>query len=205
MIRNVIFDFGGVLLDIDIPKTFRAFEELGYKNVNGMFTQASANELFLNLETGNISPGDFYQQLQQAGPPPVTKDALEAAWNSMLLSYRKNSLAFLIPLSKNYRLFLLSNTNQIHQEAFNKMLREETGYNSLDAFFSKTYYSHQVGLRKPDREIYEFVLQDAEIEAKDTLFIDDTPANLSTAEKLGMQTHLLLPGERIEHLKYWAT
>lgn len=204
MIKNIIFDLGGVLLNIDYHKSLEAFEALGYKNFEKMFTQFKADELFQNLETGKISANDFYEKLRAASVKPVTNQQLENAWNAMLISMRKESIDFLKILSPQFRLFLLSNTNEIHYAAFTKMLQVETGAASLEPFFIKTYYSHEIHLRKPDRDIYEFVLKDTGILAAETLFIDDTITNFPEAEKLGIKTHLLLPEERIETIDYTA-
>lgn len=203
MIKNVLFDLGGVLLNIDVLRTFAAFEALGFQHTEELFSQKAVRQLFLDLETGSIAPEAFYFELGRAAPEPVSEAALQTAWNSMLLSYRKASIQFLKPLAARYRLYLLSNTNAIHQAAFSSMLKEEMGTDSLDAFFIRAFYSHQIGLRKPEIEIYEFVLNAAGINASETLFIDDTEANLPNAEKLGIHTHLLLPNERIEHLEVW--
>lgn len=202
MIRNIIFDFGGVLLNLDFKKSFDAFEALGFNNFDEMYTQHAADELFQSLETGKISPDAFYKKLNEVAPKPVTDQQLTTAWNAMLVDYRKESLDFLTSLKSKYNLYLLSNTNEIHYNAFSKMLSEKTSYKSLESFFVKAYYSHRVHLRKPDIEIFEFVLNDAGITAEETLFIDDSFSNFPNAEKLGIKTHLLLPEESIEFIDY---
>ena len=202
MIRNIIFDFGGVLLNLDFKKSFEAFETLGFNNFDEMFSQHAADDLFQLLETGKISPAEFYRKLNEIALKPVSNEQLEAAWNVMLQDYRKESLDFLVSLKSKYNLYLLSNTNEIHYNAFSKKLREQTVYNNLESFFVKAYYSHQIHLRKPDIEVFEFVLTDAVIKADETLFIDDSFTNFPQAEKLGIKTHLLLPTERIETLHY---
>lgn len=201
MIKNVIFDFGGVLLNLDFNRTFRAFEELGFNDFEQKFSQYSADPLFRKIEKGIISPVEFYDGLRVLLKKNIGDNDLEFAWNAMLLDYRKPSLDFLIPLAKRYRLFLLSNTNKIHYDHFSKTLQEETGYLSLESFFTKTWLSHEIHLRKPDKETYEFVLNDAGIIANETLFIDDSYTNLPAAKELGIQTHLLLPEERVEYLE----
>lgn len=200
VIKNIIFDFGGVLLNLDFNRTFRAFEELGFDDFEKNFSQYSADPLFRKIEKGIITPHEFYEGLRGLLKKNVPDNELEFAWNAMLLDYRKHSLDFLIPLAKRYRLFLLSNTNKIHYDHFSETLLEETGYPSLESFFIKTWLSHEIHLRKPDKETYEFVLNDAGITASETLFIDDSYTNFPAAKELGIQTHLLLPEERIEHL-----
>ncbi|MFT3902583.1 MAG: HAD family phosphatase [Niabella sp.] len=201
MIRNIILDFGGVLFNIDYHKTTDAFVALGFTDFNEMFTQHNADELFQSLETGSISTPDFYKRLQMILEFPVEEYELESAWNAMLLGYRKESLDFLKSLSEKYNLYLLSNTNEIHYNRFSKMLPEQTPYQSLESFFTKAWFSHRIHLRKPDRQTFEFVLNDGGLKPEETLFIDDSYSNLGTPEALGIHTHLLLPEERIETLK----
>jgi putative hydrolase of the HAD superfamily len=117
------------------------------------------------------------------------------------MDYRTESMKHLEKLKKRYSLYLLSNTNILHHEQFNSILFNQLQVTSLDSYFTKAYYSHQTGMRKPDNKIYEFVLNDAGIKAERTLFIDDLPENIATAQMLGFQTRLLLPEERIENLK----
>jgi len=201
MIKNVIFDFGGVLLNLDFNRSFQAFEALGFADFEKNFSQYTADPLFRKLERGTIDPAAFYDGLRHLLKKNVSDTDLEYAWNAMLLDYRKHSLDFLIPLARKYNLFLLSNTNKIHYDHFSRTLTEETGYGSLESFFTKTWFSHEIHLRKPDKETYEFVLSDGKLHPGETLFIDDSYTNLPNAQELGIQTHLLIPGERIEHLE----
>jgi len=201
-IKNVIFDLGGVLLNIDYNKTTDAFKELGFTDFESMYSMLKGNNIFDNLETGHISENDFYGYMLDAAKGSVTKDQVEEAWNAMLLDFRAESLGFLDELNKKYRVFLLSNTNIIHKRAFDNILGSQTGLSSLDEYFDKAYYSQQVGLRKPHAAIFEFVLKDAGILAGETFYIDDLYPNIETASSLGFRTHLLKPGERIEDLDY---
>ncbi len=199
---NIIFDLGGVLINLDFDKTTNAFRELGFPHFENMFSQFKADQLFEKLEKGQLTREDFFTVLRKVGKEGISNLQIEIAWNSMLLDFREESLGFLSELSKTSNLFLLSNTNAIHFDAFNKILKEQTGKSSLDPFFQKTYYSHLISLRKPNNDIFDFVLKDAGINAEETLFIDDTSTNIEAAGKIGFLTHLLLPGERIEKLNY---
>jgi len=202
MLKNIIFDFGGVLLNIDFKRTFDAFRQLGYEEFDEMYNHDAANPLFQNLETGIISDVEFYDRLNAILPYPSTNVQLREAWCAMLLGYKKESLEFLTTLKDNYNLYLLSNTNIIHYKRFSSMLKEETKYERLDDFFTMAWYSHEIRLRKPDVGTYEYVLNEAGIKPEDTLFIDDSQVNLPNAEKLGIKTHLFKPGERIEEIDY---
>jgi FMN phosphatase YigB (HAD superfamily) len=199
-IKNIIFDLGGVLLNIDYNKTATAFQQLGFKNFDELFSQFKANQLFEDLETGKISDETFYQEVQKFATGDVKQQDIFLAWNAMLLDFRISSLDFLVSIKDKYRLFLLSNTNIIHLTAFKEILRKETGKSSLDGYFIKSYYSHEINLRKPYKDIYDFILKDGDMIAAETLFIDDSYNNIEAAKELGIQTHLLLAGERIEQL-----
>ncbi len=201
-IKNIIFDLGGVLLDIDYQKTTRAFIELGVKDFDSMFNQFHSDELFTRLETGSISEPDFFEQIRKTIPHPVSNEQIESAWNAMILKFRTSSLACLEELGSRYNIFLLSNTNSIHFRAFREQFTRETGKPDLDRYFRKAWYSHLVRLRKPERAIYEFVLGDAGISATETLFIDDSVNNINAAELLGIRTHLLSADERVEKLDW---
>jgi len=199
-IKNIIFDLGGVLLNVDYHKTSEAFQQLGVSNFDNLFSQFKSNELFEKLETGNISDNSFYQEIKKHCAPATSTVQIENAWNAMLLDFRKESIQFLSSIKSQYNIYLLSNTNSIHLEAFKKIFTNETGLDSIDIFFKKSYYSHLIQKRKPHKETYQFVLQDGNMIAEETLFIDDSMNNIDSAKELGIITHLLLPTERIENL-----
>ncbi|MBI3883562.1 MAG: HAD family phosphatase [Sphingobacteriales bacterium] len=199
-IKNIIFDLGGVLLNVDYNKTAAAFKRLGFANFDELYSQSTANDLFENLETGKISEKEFYDALQAYNNTPVTQKEMELAWNEILLDFRKESLAFLTTVKNKYNLFLLSNTNSIHQKGFNQIYTNELERGSLDDYFIKSYYSHLIHMRKPYRETYEFVLKDSNLNPEETLFIDDSIGNMEGAVLAGIQVHLLLPGQKIEML-----
>lgn len=198
--ENIIFDLGGVLLNIDYSKTETAFNELGFGQFKKMYNQYSANPLFEELETGRVSNDNFYDELIKMSDGTINREEISQAWNAMLLDFRKQSLAFLKELGKTRRLFLLSNTNAIHHEAFIKIYASEIGDTPFDSYFIRSYYSHLLGLRKPNKDIFEYILTDSNLKPGQTLFIDDSYNNIDTARNLGFMTHLLLPGENIEDL-----
>jgi glucose-1-phosphatase len=202
--KNIIFDLGGVLLDLDFQRSIDAFEKLGLEGFENMFSQFKADELFKKLETGHVSEADFYAAVKKRTTKEITQAEIDDAYNALILLFRTESLAFLDELATDYKLFLLSNTNSIHLKYFKKLLTQQTGKPLLDAYFTKAWYSNEIGLRKPGAEIFEFVLKDENLRAEETLFIDDTYMNIETAQKLGFKTHLLLPAERIELLDFNA-
>ena len=199
--KNIIFDLGGVLLNIDFQKSTDAFKSLGIEDFEDMFSQFKADELFEKLETGNLTETDFYSAIKKRTKLAITDIEIDNAWNALILNFRTESLEFLEKLSQNYKLYLLSNTNGIHLKFFKNLFTKETGKPLLDAYFIKAWYSSEIGLRKPGTKIFEFVLQQENLKAAETLFIDDTLSNIETAQKMGFKTHHLLPTERIELLE----
>lgn len=204
-IKNLLFDLGGVLLNIDYHQTARAFQQLGVVQFDQLYSQHAANDLFEQLETGQIGKHEFYTAMEPYCLPGTTHQQMEAAWNAILQDFRIPSVAFLEKLSGQYRLFLLSNTNAIHHEAFQESFVLQTGKASLDAYFEKAYYSHLIGKRKPYPSTYQWVLEDAGIAAEETLFIDDSFVNIEGAEHAGLRTHWLQSGELIEDLELWQS
>ncbi len=200
-IKNIIFDLGGVLLDIDITKTEAAFEQLGIKDFKNNYSLHKADLLFDDLETGKITEKDFYNGIRNISQTQLADTAIRDAWNALLLDFRKSSLDFLGQITPQYNLYLLSNTNSIHITAFTEIFRQTVGKTSFDSYFKRAYYSCKIGLRKPDKAIYKYVLNNANINAAETLFIDDLIYNITAAKALGIQTHHLQPHERIEGLE----
>ena len=199
-IKAIIFDFGGVILNIDFGKSNKAFADLGVKDFNEMFSQQNADHLFRHLEEGKLNELEFYEAFRRSSQINLPDDQIKKAWNALLISYRREALLTLKRIRPNYKLYLLSNTNSIHLEAFNKMYEEQVGEGSLEDYFDKIYYSHEIGARKPDKEPYEYVLKENNLSPAETLFIDDSVQNIKPAEDLGLQTILLKPGMGIEDL-----
>jgi glucose-1-phosphatase len=199
-IKNIIFDLGGVLLDIDYNLTRTAFEKAGLAHFDDMYSQAAADQLFQKLETGKIAEDNFYKELNRSTGMNLSPKEIRSAWNAMLLSFRENSLRALTELKNKYQLFLLSNTNFIHMEAFNKIYHSQSRDFAFDAYFNKAFYSCEIGFRKPDAICYEWVIDHLKIDAAETLFIDDSVQNVEAAKRAGMKTAHLANGEKIEEL-----
>lgn len=196
----IVFDLGGVILNIDYNLTRKAFENLGIKNFDEMYSQANANDLFERLETGKISEPDFYKEINKRTGLSIPGDAIRQAWNAMLLTFREKSLDFIDALKPKYKLYLLSNTNHIHLAEFTKIYYSNKRDRPFNLFFDKAYYSCEIGLRKPGTAIYEFLLKENKLVASKTLFIDDSSQNVASAKEVGMQSILLEPGKFIEDM-----
>ncbi len=196
-----MFDFGKVLINFDNDNAKTYFKKLGVDDYEKHVMALHAENIFNQLETGEITANQFINSISQKLHGSVSDTDIQNAWNSILTDYRTESMKHLEKLKNRYNLYLLSNTNAIHHEQFDRILFNQLRVKSLDSYFTKAYYSHQIGMRKPDFKTYEFVLNDAGIIAAETLFIDDLQENVAAASSLGFQTHQLLPEERIENLK----
>ena len=187
-IRNIIFDLGGVILNIDFDRAADAFRNLGLKDFEQLYSKAVQSDLFDMLEKGKIKEQDFRQEMRKLSGIKMSDAEIDAAWNALLLDFPPARLQLLQDLKKHYRTFLLSNTNRIHADSYNQDLRENHSIDGLEALFEKVYYSHDIGLRKPAADSFELVLRDAGLQAAETLFIDDSLPNIEAAGQLGMQT-----------------
>ena len=180
MINTIIFDFGDIFINLDKQATVDGLKNLGLSKWN-----EDLNQLNLQFEKGEISKENFLLGFQKY-MPNATIDEIETAWNAVLLDFPLYRLEFLQKLSKKYRLFLLSNTDSIHIATF----EQENGisfYSDFYQCFEKVYFSFEMGMRKPDAEIFNYLLQKHELQAKHTLFVDDKKENTDAALSLGFQ------------------
>ena len=194
MTKNIIFDLGGVFMNLDFSLTQQAFVDLGISQFAQMFTQHHANDLFEDLETGKISAEIFYQKFREATHTNLSDEQIKTAWNALILNFPQERMDWLDEIGKKYKIYLFSNTNIIHYQCFMDIVRRENGCEDLNSYFIKAYYSHEMGLRKPYVESFQKILEEQNLLAAETLFIDDTYSNIEGAQKAGLQTiHLVAP------------
>ena len=170
-IKSIIFDLGGVLLNISYQNTIDEFEKLGVDNSSAFYSKKSQTNIFNLLETGEISENELIREIQSSCKSATRKQII-FAWNSMLLDLPKNRTNLLKNLKEKYQLFLLSNTNSIHIKEFKSRLGE-VKYSKFYNLFDKVYYSHEIGVRKPHSEAFLLVLDENNLKEKEVLFIDD--------------------------------
>jgi putative hydrolase of the HAD superfamily len=197
MIRNIIFDLGGVILNLDPAATQQAFEALGMVDFKQQYSTIRQTGSFDKFDRGEISEQEFRDHLRGFLPAKHTDEAIDKAWNAMLLDLPKERLELLEALGKKYRLFLLSNTNEIHVTAFSAYLQQTFGFNDFSGYFERAYYSCRIGKRKPDAEAFQYVLDENGLKAEETFFIDDSPQHVEGAKKVGIKSYLLAPGQDI--------
>lgn len=195
--KNILFDLGGIFLNIDYQKTERAFIDLGVKNFHQLFSQQFSNILFESLETGKITPDAFYEAFRKETNMSLSNKDIQDAWNAMLLDFPQERLEWLRSIGKKYPVYLFSNTNFIHYQSFiNDFINQFPG-EDFNQYFRKAYYSHELGLRKPYPESYLRIMELENLDPKETLFIDDTPKNIDGAKAAGLQTILLNDGRTV--------
>ena len=196
-IKNIIFDLGGVLLNISYAKTSDAFKKLGVGNFDEVYSQARQTTLFDDYETGKISSEQFIQRVKKMLGLSCSEEAIISAWNAMLLDFPNERMELLTQLRNKYNIALLSNTNEIHKEAFDKILYQQHQLNSLDEIFSKTFYSHEIKLRKPNKDCFEFVLTACNFNKNETVFFDDSEQHIKGATLAGIKSCFVNDGKTI--------
>jgi glucose-1-phosphatase len=195
----IIFDLGGVIINLDYDRTRNEFKKLGLIDFEKIYCQAAQSHLFDDFETGKIAAPHFLNQLLVHFPAGTSPNKLVHAWNAMILDFPKKRLQILDELRKKHRIFLLSNTNEIHLQAVNRSLRKVTE-RKLNSFFDAVYLSHEMKLRKPHKEIFDEVCKLNQLTPSQTLFIDDTVGHIEGAKRAGLRTHHLGVGSTIEDL-----
>jgi putative hydrolase of the HAD superfamily len=197
-IKNIIFDLGGVIINLDIRATASAFKKLGLDDFDKVYSQLSQSNLVDQFDKGIINEDDFFNGIKKQFNLQHTRQQLEQAWNAMLLDFPRRRMESLKKYREEYRTFLLSNTNETHIREFHRTLHQNIGVRDLEEFFEKVYYSCRTGMRKPDKEIFELVLKENKLDPAETLFIDDTIHHVEGAKRLGINAILLGKGEEFD-------
>lgn len=187
-IKNIVFDFGNVVMDIDFQKTIDEFKSIGFKDVEQFLKDYRSLGFFSDYQEGKISDKEFISKIKEIGHLNLNNQIIIDAWNAMLLDYDLQRIDFLKKLRKKYKIYLLSNTNNLHYENFAFRVPHS---NSIDELFDKTYYSHTLQQSKPSVEIYNCVMTDAKINPSESLFIDDLQENIEGAKNAGMKARIV--------------
>jgi putative hydrolase of the HAD superfamily len=198
-IKNIIFDYGNVIFNIDFARVQQAWKQLGITNSHEFYGHRQQDPIFNLLERGEISVADFRDRIRQIShKPELTDQQIDDAWNTIFLDIPQGNHELIKKLNGKYRTFLLSNINAIHYDYVHSYLQKEFGMANNEDLFEKLYYSHLVGKRKPDPEIFEQIISENNLNPAETLFIDDSPQHLETAQKLGLQTYLMTAPDTIQ-------
>ncbi|TRZ70299.1 MAG: HAD family phosphatase [Bacteroidetes bacterium] len=195
-VRNIIFDFGGVICNIDIKRSEQKFRELGFRGFNPAYSVEEGQDVFRRLEGGKITIPVFLELLKKHLDPGVTDEEILNAWNEMILDIPAERVRLLEEIRKYYRIFILSNSNEIHYNRYLDDFRKNYGYRSFTDLFEQTWFSFQIHLQKPSKEIFEYVIRAGNLDPAETLFVDDSVQHIGSAGNVGLRTyHLQLPGE----------
>jgi len=186
-VKNIIFDLGGVIMNLDVPKTISALREIGVTDIVNNTGHHYKYSFFYDFEIGKITPQDFINELRNLSSENPSDAQLQNAWNAMIFDIPKDRVDFIKSLKPNYNIYLLSNTNAIHQKKFLDEFEKAQGF-KFNTLFEKAYYSHEIKIRKPDEAIFTYVLKDSQLQAEASIFIDDSIDNIKAAEGLGLQT-----------------
>ena len=192
-IKNIIFDLGGVLLDIDMNRSIAAFNKLGINGFSAEDIHPNTKSFFIDLEKGSISTYQFFESILLEYPTKelISQKDLYEAWAALLLPFKEERIKILKDLKEqNYKIYLLSNTNYPHRIRFLNNFARQFGYD-METLFEKCYYSDDLGMRKPDADIYTYVLNDSKLNPAETIFIDDNACNLEGAKVCGINTYHL--------------
>lgn len=192
-IKNIIFDFGGVILNIDHKKVEDAFKALGLHNFDRIFNHASQSNLFCDFEKGKISSALFRDSIRKLAGLDIPDEKLDHTWNKIICDYPAHRINLLQSVKTKYQLFLLSNTNSIHYDSYIPKFKNEFGFD-FNSLFVKTYWSFKIGIRKPGKEPYDLIISENGLHPTETLFIDDSIRNITSARETKMLAyHLAYP------------
>jgi putative hydrolase of the HAD superfamily len=199
-VRNIIFDFGGVIINIDTSRVGKLLAAKGIDNLDNLHMHLLSNNIYFGLETGHVSEQKFRDEIKRIIGSGISDREIDDAWNAIILDIPPQRVRLLENIRKNYSTYLLSNTNIIHFNHYNRYFAETFGYGSLAELFEKAYFSHEMGLRKPDPNIYNVVLKDSGLNPGETLFIDDNKENVAAAIDQGILGYHLIDGKELTDL-----
>ena len=193
-IKNIVFDLGGVLVDLDFKAAINGLQQAGFANVKEQLQSFDREGIFQKFELGEMTAEEFRTAIRENSTVELTDEEIDALWNAMLLEIPREKLELILDLRGKYMVYLLSNTNSIHWDYVCKNAFNYRGFRVKD-YFEETFLSYVMHLAKPDKAIFEKVLQDANLLPEETLFIDDSEANCKAADEVGIHAHHYLIGD----------
>ncbi|MDD4395710.1 MAG: HAD family phosphatase [Bacteroidales bacterium] len=202
MIKNLIFDLGGVIYDIRYQNVPESFAKYGIPNFEQYYTKAAQSDAIDLLEEGKISPAEFRSFIRSISPVSLTDQQIDDAWNSIMVDIPEKRINMLKELKSKYSVYLFSNTNQLNYDEFTVRMREKYGYDIFTDLFVKAYFSHQIHIKKPLPESFQFIINEQHLNPAETLFIDDTLRHVEGARKVGLNAYHLQDGEDVVDKKW---
>ena len=201
-VKALLFDLGGVIVNLDYHKTINAFEALGVANTESLYNQFNQTEIFDDFETGSLSGKEFINLMKHQIPINSSESEIKKAWNAMIIGFEEAKLEQIKRYSERIPGYLLSNTNEIHLEYIQTLLGKMS-FKNLELLFNKCYYSHIIGKRKPHKETFEWVLNDMGYAPEDVLFIEDSPQHIEGAKTTNLNTLYFTNERSIEEIESW--
>lgn len=198
-VKNIIFDLGGVLLNIDPKKTIEAFGRLGMEQLIGDKGLSYDHDIFYLMEQGKVTPEEFRNGVRQLISTEVTDDQIDNAWTAMLLDFPANRVELVKNLRNNYKIYLFSNTNAIHVAKYQANFKSQHGF-EVSSLFEIDFYSNEIGYRKPSPESFQEIIRLSGINPEESIFIDDSLPNVEAAIGCGLKGYWLEPGQKIEEV-----
>ena len=198
-IKNIVFDLGGVLVDLDFKNAINGLQQAGFANVKEQLQAFDQEGIFQKFELGEINADEFRTAIRENSTVTLTDEEVDTLWNSMLLEVPRKKLELILELRGKYMVYLLSNTNSIHWDYVCNNAFNYRGFRVND-YFEETFLSFEMHLAKPDKAIFEKVLHEANLLPEETLFIDDSEANCKAAEELGIHAHHYHIGEDLSKI-----
>lgn len=199
-INTIIFDFGGVIIDIDPELTMKEFGKLGARKLDAVQMNEFVTNIIRKFEKGILTPESFRKKASEFLGIRVSDQEFDDAWNALLYDIPKERIKSIEEAKQHYQVFLLSNSNEIHYDLYVRDLQLRFGYREFDELFDKAYFSFDMHLAKPDPLVYEFIINQHDLNPAKTLFIDDNKENIIPAQKLGLNTYHLEKPEKVRNL-----
>ena len=198
--KNLIFDLGEVIIDIDYRQTITAFQKLAVVDFSTVVSYSAQNPVFDWYEKGHVTTGFFFDELRKYLRPGTTDKEIESAWNAIFQDFSPQKIELLKQLKTRYNTFALSNINEIHLASIDKAAQTKFGGAAFSNFFQSAYYSNKIGLRKPEPEIYALLLEKEGLKAGETFFVDDKKENVEAACKFGIHAYQLTNRNNLQGL-----
>jgi putative hydrolase of the HAD superfamily len=198
--KNLIFDLGEVIIDIDYRQTITAFQKLAVVDFSTVVSYSAQNPVFDWYEKGQVTTGFFFDELRKYLRPGTTDKEIESAWNAIFQDFSPQKIELLKQLKTRYNTFALSNINEIHLASIDKAAQTKFGGAAFSNFFQAAYYSNKIGLRKPEPEIYALLLEKEGLKAGETFFVDDKKENVEAACKFGIHAYQLTNRNNLQGL-----
>lgn len=198
-VSTLIVDFGGVLINLNLQQCIDNMRLLGVRDIENFLNNYHQQGFFMRFEKGEITAAEFRDEIRKLSPNSLTDEQIDAAWMSFLVDIPSEKLDILFELRKRFRIVMLSNTNSIHFPVASVANFNYAG-RSIDDYFDDYYLSYKMGMAKPDKAIFELLVQSENVLPSQCLFLDDGPQNIEIASFLGFQTYQVDPAESLQFL-----